>query len=57
TRFEEGFDAAFHARVADGFRALAAAEPARWRTFDASRPKGELAEEIASAVSLATLRK
>ena len=57
TRFEEGFDAAFHTRVADGFRALAAAEPARWRTFDARRPKGELADEIASAVDLATLRQ
>jgi len=57
TRFEEGFDAAFHTRVADGFRALAAAEPVRWRTFDARRPKGELADEIASAVGLATLRQ
>ena len=57
TRFEEGFDAAFHTRVADGFRALAAAAPARWRTFDARRPKGELADEIASAVGLATLRQ
>ncbi len=57
TRFEEGFDAAFHTRVAEGFRALAAAEPARWRTFDARRPKGELADEIASAVGLATLRQ
>ena len=55
TRFEEGFDAAFHARVAEGFRTLAAAEPGRWRTFDARRPKGELAEEIAAAVGLATL--
>lgn len=57
TRFEEGFDAAFHTRVAEGFRALAAAEPARWRTFDARRPKSELADEIASAVGLATLRQ
>lgn len=57
TRFEEGFDADFHSRVAEGFRTLAAAEPARWRTFDARRPKGELAAEIASAVGLATLRQ
>jgi len=44
-------------RVADGFRALAAAEPARWRTVDARRLKGELADEIASLVGLATLRQ
>lgn len=57
TRFEEGFDAAFHERVAAGFRALAAAEPTRWHSFDARRPKGELADEIASAVGIATLRR
>lgn len=58
TRFEEGFDAAFHERVATGFRSLAAAEPARWRLLDASAEQGALAAEIAQIVhvALATTR-
>jgi dTMP kinase len=58
TRFEEGFDAAFHARVADGFRALAAAEPTRWRLLDASAAPEALAAQISQAVqgALATRR-
>ena len=35
TRFESGFDVAFHQRVREGFLALAAAEPARFATLDA----------------------
>jgi len=57
TRFEEGFDADFHARVAEGFRSLASAEPTRWRTLDAQRSPGELAAEISKIVGLATLRQ
>jgi len=53
TRFEEGFDAAFHERVAAGFRSLAAADPARWRTFDARRDPAALAAETASLVDAA----
>ena len=58
TRFEEGFDAAFHARVADGFRALAAAEPTRWRLLDASAAPEALAAQVSQAVqgALATRR-
>ena len=58
TRFEDGFDAAFHARVADGFRALAAAEPTRWRLLDASAAPAALAAQISQSVqeALATRR-
>ena len=58
TRFEDGFDAAFHARVADGFRALAAAEPTRWRLLDASAAPEALAAQISQTVqgALATRR-
>ncbi len=58
TRFEDGFDAAFHARVAEGFRALAAAEPTRWRLLDASAAPEALAAQISQAVqgALATRR-
>ncbi|MFY8167875.1 MAG: dTMP kinase [Candidatus Limnocylindrus sp.] len=58
TRFEEGFDDAFNARVADGFRALAAAEPTRWRLLDASAAPAALAAQISQAVqeALATRR-
>lgn len=58
TRFEDGFDAAFHARVADGFRALAAAEPTRWRLLDASAAPAALAAQVSQAVqeALATRR-
>jgi dTMP kinase len=37
TRFEASFDLAFHERVRDGFLALAADEPERFRVVDASR--------------------
>ena len=57
TRFEEGFDAAFHERVATGFRSLAAAEPARWRVLDASAEQGALAAEIAQIVHVALAAK
>jgi dTMP kinase len=53
TRFEEAFDAAFHERVAAGFRQLAAAEPTRWRLLDASADREPLAAEIAAIVEAA----
>jgi dTMP kinase len=53
TRFEEGFDVAFHTRVADGFRALAAASPERWHTFDARRPAADLTTAVAAVVEAA----
>jgi dTMP kinase len=37
---------AFHERVRDGYRALAAAEPQRWTVMDASRPAAEIADAI-----------
>jgi len=48
TRFESAaeHDLAFHRRVREGFLALAAAEPGRWRVIDAARP----AEVVAAAV-------
>jgi dTMP kinase len=57
TRFEEGFDAAFHARVAVGFRALAAAEPTRWHLLDASAERGVLAAQISTIVQGALAAK
>lgn len=38
TRFETGFDLAFHRRVRDAFLALATAEPDRFAVIDASAP-------------------
>lgn len=40
-RFENAEDLAFHARVRDGYHALAAAEPARYRIVDGSGSVGE----------------
>jgi dTMP kinase len=50
TRFETGFDVAFHRRVRNGFLALAVHEPGRFRVFDATAPEDEVAERIARAV-------
>lgn len=44
-RFEAEAEA-FHERVRSGYHALADAEPARWRVFDASKAPETLAEEI-----------
>jgi dTMP kinase len=51
TRFE-GFDLAFHRRVRDGFRALAAAAPERFAVVDATRS----VDEVATAVNTAADR-
>lgn len=40
----------FHQRVRDGFRSLAAAEPARWLVLDASQPLETVVDEAWSAV-------
>jgi dTMP kinase len=50
TRFETEFDLAFHARVRDGFLALARAEPARFAVIDASRSPDEVALAVNTAV-------
>jgi dTMP kinase len=50
TRFESGFDLAFHRRVRDGFLALAAAEPERFAVVDATGERDAVAAAIARAV-------
>jgi dTMP kinase len=51
TRFEAGFDLAFHRRVRDGFLALAAAEPARFAVVDAMLPVETVFATIAATVA------
>lgn len=51
TRFEADYDAAFHGRVRDGFRALAAGEPARFAVIDASVGPDDVAAAVATAVA------
>jgi dTMP kinase len=50
TRFETGFDVAFHRRVRNGFLKMAVAEPGRFRVIDATAPEDRVAEGIARAV-------
>jgi dTMP kinase len=46
----EGEEAAFFARIEDGFQALAAADPARWRVVDGAGTVDEVAGRVAEAV-------
>jgi dTMP kinase len=50
TRFETGFDVAFHRRVRGGFLAMAVAEPGRFVVIDATAPEDAVADRIARAV-------
>lgn len=50
TRFESGFDEAFHERVRAGFLALAAAGPHRFVTIDAGETPDAVFEQIMAAV-------
>lgn len=50
TRFETGFDLAFHRRVRDGFLALAAADPARFVIVDATLAEEDVADRVLRAV-------
>ncbi len=50
TRFESGFDEAFHERVRAGFLALAAAEPDRFVTIDAGGTPDAVFAQIIAAV-------
>lgn len=50
TRFETGFDLAFHRRVRDGFRSLATAEPGRFVVVDATEAEDAVAAAIGAAV-------
>jgi dTMP kinase len=46
TRFETGFDLAFHRRVRAGFLKMAVAEPGRFRVIDATAGADEVAASI-----------
>jgi dTMP kinase len=50
TRFELGFDLAFHRRVRDGFLALAADEPGRFAVVDAESGEAEVWDGVRQAV-------
>jgi dTMP kinase len=50
TRFETGFDVAFHRRVRDGFLALAAAEPGRFAIVDAATSEEVVWSAVQEAV-------
>ena len=50
TRFEDGFDIAFHRRVREGFLEMAVAEPGRFVMLDARAPEDEVAERISRAI-------
>jgi dTMP kinase len=49
-RFESAFDLAFHERVRAGYLAMAAADPARYRVIDSSRPLDRVTPEVIAAV-------
>lgn len=46
----EGEAAAFHERVADGYRRLAAADPKRFVVVDGTKPEADIAIQIRTAV-------
>ena len=50
TRFELGFDLAFHRRVRDGFLALAAGEPGRFAVVDAEGGEAHVWDGVRRAV-------
>jgi dTMP kinase len=50
TRFELGFDLAFHRRVRDGFLALAADEPGRFAVVDAEAGESQVWDGVREAV-------
>ena len=50
TRFETGFDLAFHQRVRNGFLAMAVAEPSRFVVVDARADPDEVARRVLRAV-------
>lgn len=52
----EALGAAFHARVREGFRARAAAEPARFVTLDATLPREAVTEAALAAIRERLLR-
>ena len=51
TRFETGFDLAFHRRVRNGFLEMAVHEPGRFRVFDATAPEDDVAGRVLRSVN------
>lgn len=51
TRFETGFDLAFHRRVREGFLELAAAEPGRFTVIDATGTEAEVTSAVLAAAA------
>ena len=51
TRFEEHFDRDFHARVREGYRSMAAADPERWSVIDGTRSEAEVAAAVIARVT------
>ena len=51
TRFETGYDIAFHRRVRNGFLAMAVAEPGRFVVLDATAPADAVAARIERSVA------
>ena len=51
TRFETGYDLAFHRRVRNGFLAMAVAEPGRFVVLDATAPADAVAARIERSVA------
>ena len=49
-RFEAGFDLAYHQRVRDGFRRLAAADPGRFVSLDATASEASVEAQVRAAV-------
>ena len=50
-RFEATFDLDFHRRIREGFLELAAHEPGRWRTIDASRDVEAVFTDVLAAAA------
>ena len=50
TRFEAGFDRAYHERVRAGYLAMAAAEPRRWVVLDATAAVETVVEGVLAAI-------
>ena len=50
TRFEDHFDHEFHARVREGYLAMAAADPMRWRILDGTRSEADVGGAVLDEV-------